>query len=88
MQDPFRSTYPIVKLIKLTYERERIMKPKTSNEMSKQEWIVLYTERILKYWRGFKSPFEISKSYIDEIQIQLSNFYEIPEERLFIEMSY
>ena len=55
---------------------------------SKQEWIAFYAKRILNCWQGFQSPFGVSQNYINEIQAQLSSFYDIPEERVFIELSY
>ena len=55
---------------------------------SKQEWIAFYAKRILNCWQGFQSPFGVSQNYINEIQVQLSSFYDIPEERVFIELSY
>ena len=68
---------------------------KTSNKISigvnnktKQEWVALYAKRILNYWQGFQSPFGVSQNYIKEIQAQIMSFYDIPEERLFIELSY
>ena len=68
---------------------------KTSNKVSvdvnnkaKQEWIALYAKRILNCWQSLKTPFEVSQNYIEEIQAQLSSFYDIPEERMFIELSY
>ena len=64
------------------------MKPRAGKQTTKKEWISRYAKRILNYWQGFKSPFEVSQSYITEIQIQLSNFYDVPEEKAFIEMSY
>lgn len=59
-----------------------------ANNKAKQEWITLYAKRILNYWQGFQSPFGVSQDYIKEIQVQLSSFYDIPEERVFIELSY
>jgi hypothetical protein len=59
-----------------------------ANNKTKQEWIALYAKRILNCWKSFKSPFEVSQQYVEEIQTQLSSFYDIPEERLFIELSY
>ena len=56
--------------------------------MAKQEWITLYAKRILNYWQSLKTPFGVSQQYVKEIQAQLSSFYDIPEERLFIELSY
>ena len=59
-----------------------------ANNMAKQEWITLYAKRILNYWQSLKTPFGVSQQYVKEIQAQLSSFYDIPEERLFIELSY
>ena len=64
------------------------MKSRAIKQKSKQEWIAKYAKKILNCWQGFKSPFEVSQNYIKEIQVQLSDFYEIPEEKMFIEMSY
>ena len=64
------------------------MKPRAGKQMTKQKWIARYAKRILNRWQGFKSPFEVSQNYIKEIQVQLSDFYEIPEEKMSIEMSY
>ena len=64
------------------------MKPRTSKQTTKKEWISRYAKKILNCWQGFKSPFEVSQNYITEIQVQLSDFYDIPEEKSFIEMSY
>jgi hypothetical protein len=59
-----------------------------ANSKAKQVWIALYAKRILNCWQSLKTPFEVSQNYIKEIQTQLSSFYDIPEERLFIELSY
>jgi hypothetical protein len=64
------------------------MKPRAGKQMRKKEWIARYAKRILRCWQGFKTPFEVSQNYITEIQVQLSGFYDIPEEKMFIEMSY
>jgi hypothetical protein len=64
------------------------MKPRAIKQKSKQEWIASYAKRILRCWQGFKTPFEVSQNYVTEIQVQLSSFYDVPEEKMFIEMSY
>jgi hypothetical protein len=59
-----------------------------ANEKAKQEWTTRHAKRILNCWQSLKTPFGVSQQYVGEIQTQLSSFYDIPEERLFIEMSY
>jgi hypothetical protein len=58
------------------------------HHQAKQEWIARYAKKILRRWQGFESPFGISQNYVSEIRAQLMSFYEIPEERSFIELSY
>ncbi|MHC5097259.1 MAG: hypothetical protein ACYSOL_03915 [Planctomycetota bacterium] len=55
---------------------------------AKQEWIARYAKKILRRWQGFESPFGVSQNYVSEIRAQLMSFYEVPEERSFIELSY
>ncbi len=76
--------------------KSRITKPRKfyskvgvdANEKAKQEWTTRHAKRILNYWQSLKTPFGVSQQYVEEIQTQLLSFYDIPEEKSFIEMSY
>jgi hypothetical protein len=60
----------------------------TLSAATKQEWIQLYTSRILRAWFRQNAPLGLAWTYADWIRRDLSNAYSHPLTRAFIEETY
>jgi hypothetical protein len=56
--------------------------------VTKEEWIQLYTSRILRAWFRQSAPLGLAWTYADWIRKDLSNAYNHPLTRAFIEETY
>lgn len=58
------------------------------NENKKKRWIERYAELIFKSWQSWQSPLGVASGYRVQICRDLSEYYDDPMKRSFIEMSY
>lgn len=56
--------------------------------LSREEWLRTYTERVLHAWRGRHAPLGLAPAYARWIRRDLSQCYQEPLMRAFIEQTY
>jgi hypothetical protein len=56
--------------------------------LAKEDWIQLYTSRVLRLWFHQDAPLGLARAYADWIRQDLSNRYRHPLTRAFIEETY
>lgn len=54
----------------------------------KEKWIQKYAERILKLWSQWQTPLGVSVKYVEHIKQDLTEYYEVPLKKRFIESTY
>lgn len=57
-------------------------------QISKKEWIQKYATRIYKQWLTWQSPLGVASNYIEQVKIDLEEYYQDPLKRMLIEGSY
>lgn len=60
----------------------------TASVLAKEDWIQLYTSRILRVWFHQEAPLGLALAYANWIRKDLSKCYAKPLRRAFIEESY
>jgi hypothetical protein len=60
----------------------------TQSNLSKQLWVQKYSHRLLKLWLQWQSPLGIARTYIEQIEKDLAEYYDEPLKRIFIETTY
>jgi hypothetical protein len=58
------------------------------NNTNKNQWIQMYSEKMLKVWKTWQGALGVADAYIEQIKEDLSAFYDDPLERAFIENTY
>lgn len=57
-------------------------------EVTKQDWVNKYAERILQVWRGLQGPLGIDGQYSNQVKNQLDEYFDDPLKRGLIETTY
>jgi len=52
---------------------------------TQDQWVHTHAQRLLQHWHTRQSPFHISPEYINQLERDLTYFYEQPLLRTFIE---
>jgi hypothetical protein len=68
-------------------ERRKVVKSE-ENDITRDKWIHIYSNRLLRHWLQQKTPFDVAGSYTAQIREELDDFYEDPLKRKFIEATY
>ena len=58
------------------------------SNISKKIWVQKYSYRMLKLWLRWQSPLGIARTYIEQIEKDLAEYYDEPLKRIFIETTY
>jgi hypothetical protein len=58
------------------------------SNISKKIWVQKYSYRMLKLWLQRQSPLGIARTYIEQIEKDLAEYYDEPLKRIFIETTY
>jgi hypothetical protein len=58
------------------------------SNISKKIWVQKYSYRMLKLWLQRQSPLGIARTYIEQIEKDLAEYYDEPLKRIFIESTY
>jgi hypothetical protein len=56
-------------------------------QMSKKEWIQKYASKIYKQWLTWQGPLGVASDYIEQVKIDLEEYYHDPLKRMLIEQS-
>jgi len=57
-------------------------------EITKQDWVDKYAGRVLALWRILEGPLGIDETYKEQLQKQLSEYFDEPLKRNLIESTY
>ena len=55
---------------------------------TKEEWLKHYSDQIFSLWLRWQTPLGISHLYIERVMQELSEYYNEPLKRKFIEATY
>jgi hypothetical protein len=61
---------------------------KSTHHMCKEEWIRHYAERMLKLWLTWQTRLGVARDYVEQVKADLTELYEDPLKRMFIETTY
>jgi hypothetical protein len=68
-------------------ERQKATKPEVDN-IDKDKWLQKYSHQVLRLWLQRQTPFGVACTYTAQIKEDLTEFYEDPLKRKFIETTY
>ena len=60
----------------------------TKADTHKKKWLQKYSRQLLGVWLQRQTPLGIAWAYIEQIKVDLGEFYEDPLKRMFIETTY
>ena len=60
----------------------------STTEVVKQDWLDEYAHRILTLWHKWQGPFGLDEHYIEQLKLQLEDFYDDSLKRDLIESTY
>ena len=63
---------------------KRTLKPPTD----KKEWIQHYANRMLKLWLTWQTPLGVAREFVEQLKLNLEEFYGEPLKKMFIEATY
>ena len=64
-------------------------KPEKSQiRMCKEEWVQYYADRMLKLWLIWQTRLGVARDYVEQVKADLTELYEDPLKRMFIEGTY
>jgi hypothetical protein len=70
------------------YEAKTQQSEKTQLNMCKEEWIRHYAGQMLKLWQAWQTRLGVARDYVEQLKADLSELYEEPLKRMFIETTY
>jgi hypothetical protein len=56
--------------------------------MDKKEWIQHYADRMLKLWLTWQTPLGVAREFVEQLKLNLEEFYSEPLKKMFIEATY
>jgi len=68
-------------------DRQEAIQPEVDN-ISKDKWLQKYSCKVLSLWLQQPAPFGVTFTYTTQIKEDLTEFYEDPLKRKFIESTY
>ncbi len=65
-----------------------ILREPTPTDIAKKKWVQKYSHRLIRLWLRQQTPFGVARAYAEHIKECLTEFYEDPLKRTFIETTY
>jgi 2-keto-4-pentenoate hydratase/2-oxohepta-3-ene-1,7-dioic acid hydratase in catechol pathway len=60
----------------------------SDSDIAKKKWVKKYSHRLIRLWLRQQTPFCVARAYAEHIKECLTEFYEDPLKRTFIETTY
>jgi len=60
----------------------------TESDIIKKKWVKKYSHRLLRHWWRQQTPFRVARAYAEHIRECLTQCYEDPLKKVFIETAY
>jgi len=60
----------------------------TTTTITKEQWLEEYAGRVLKIWHIWQGPLGVDDHYIEQLKLQLNEFFDDPLKRDLIETTY
>jgi hypothetical protein len=76
------------RLERCSHKSDNYCDASTDPRNGKEQWIQQYSTRMLKLWRGWQTSLGVTRSYIEQIKRDLSDSYDDPLKKNFIEATY